>query len=622
MQRGLFAGFGQALPSELERLKLSPNPACRAGAAWGLALWYRSLGDIAGARSPHYAGPGTEPSSNSIRSISSFKIEALLELGREIEADAVIKNGIARLGKIPQLCLSAANAAALKSGLSQSERNRLRLDWLNKPLVEAVFARLEMKDKSRPLAFDNFKTAKASRHPRSNEAKISLLMPAYNAETTIAVVIESLLKQTWTNIELLIVDDASSDGTWSIINSIAARDPRIVALRHEQNRGAYAARNTALEHASGDYVTINDADDWSHPERLALQMVDLLDGGRALNTTKIMRVAPDLRVHVKSDGDMLVECFTSLLTRREPLVALGGWDETRVGADDELYQRLLLKVCAKKKRLLPNVPLSIGVLSANSMTMQKALGLDTIRYGARREYVDAYRHWHKLEMKKREPDLTMRRGERRFPAPHICLFGAGKSLRYDILLVSDFSITDDTGAENIGMLRVAQRMGLRVACFHWPHLDHADMETNPDIRQLLHDGVADTVVAGERVHCSLAIVTHLPILDQRPDRLLDVRADACVMIVDQAPLAGDTGQVASAIDTARSVFGAAPILAPASPLLRSWLLRAHPSTPLTPIDWTPIFHAAESNADARGSDFTDADFSQAQFGERVRGYLA
>ena len=277
---------------------------------------------------------------------------------------------------------------------------------------------------------------------------------------------------------------------------------------------------------------------------------------------------------------------------------------TRVGADDELYQRLLLKVSAKKKLLHPTVPLSIGVLSANSLTMQKALGLDTIRYGARREYVDAYRHWHKLEMKKPQPDLMMRPGERRFPAPHICLFGPGKSLSYDILLVSDLSMAGDTGAENVSMLRAAQAIGLRAACFHWPRLDHADMETNPNIRQLLHDGVADTVVAGERVHCSLVIVTHLPILNQRPDRLLEVRADACVMVVDQTPVASGTSDIASAIDAAQSVFGVAPMLAPISPLLRGLLLQGQPGTRLTPMDWTPLLRAAESAADLRGSDFT------------------
>ena len=115
-------------------------------------------------------------------------------------------------------------------------------------------------------------------------------MPAYNAATTIPVAIESLLNQTWTNIELIVVDDGSKDDTWRVVQSFAARDPRVVALRHNQNRGAYAARNTALKSASGDFVTVNDADDWSHPERLAVQVLGLLDAGHKLNTTRCVRV--------------------------------------------------------------------------------------------------------------------------------------------------------------------------------------------------------------------------------------------------------------------------------------------------------------------------------------------
>ena len=105
-------------------------------------------------------------------------------------------------------------------------------------------------------------------------------MPAYNAENTIATAAKSILDQTWSNLELIVVDDGSSDGTWSIIEFVARRDPRVVPLRHPRNRGAYAARNTALSHATGDFVTAHDADDWSHPEKVALQAIALMEGSR------------------------------------------------------------------------------------------------------------------------------------------------------------------------------------------------------------------------------------------------------------------------------------------------------------------------------------------------------
>ena len=254
----------------------------------------------------------------------ALEVEALLRLGRVEDAEKAIEDGIAARGAIPQLCFIAANAAALKSGLTQSERNRLRIDWLSKPFVEAGFAALELRDTTRPLAFDNVKAAEIGPHPRSGEAKVSVLMPAYNAATTIPAAIESLLNQTWANIELIAVDDGSKDNTWRVIQSFAARDPRVVALRHDQNRGAYAARNTALKSASGDFVTVNDADDWSHPERLAVQVLGLLDAGHKLNTTRCVRVAPDLTVRVAADGGTFIQNYSSLITRRQ-VVAASWW---------------------------------------------------------------------------------------------------------------------------------------------------------------------------------------------------------------------------------------------------------------------------------------------------------
>jgi glycosyltransferase involved in cell wall biosynthesis len=122
------------------------------------------------------------------------------------------------------------------------------------------------------------------------DLKNSVLMGAYNAESTVGTAIESILGQTWTNLELIVVDDGSGDRTWNTIQSFVGRDSRVIALRHGNNRGAYAARNTALSVASGALLTVQDADDWSHPQRLRLQVDSLLQHGQLLNSTDLARV--------------------------------------------------------------------------------------------------------------------------------------------------------------------------------------------------------------------------------------------------------------------------------------------------------------------------------------------
>ena len=97
---------------------------------------------------------------------------------------------------------------------------------------------------------------------------ISVIMPAYNSEKYISEAIESVISQSCTNWELIIVDDGSTDQTSEIIDEYAAKDSRIRAF-HRENSGVSAARNFALEIVCGDYITFIDSDDVYNSERLA-----------------------------------------------------------------------------------------------------------------------------------------------------------------------------------------------------------------------------------------------------------------------------------------------------------------------------------------------------------------
>lgn len=97
---------------------------------------------------------------------------------------------------------------------------------------------------------------------------VSVIVPAWNAEQFLACAISSALAQTMADLELLVVDDASTDGTAAIAAAAAAADPRVRLLRAPQNAGPSAARNRALDHAQGRYVAVLDADDRFAPVRL------------------------------------------------------------------------------------------------------------------------------------------------------------------------------------------------------------------------------------------------------------------------------------------------------------------------------------------------------------------
>lgn len=92
--------------------------------------------------------------------------------------------------------------------------------------------------------------------------KLSVIIPVYNAEKSVSSAIESVLSQTFKDIEIVIVNDGSTDSSGSVIKKYAESDSRIVYIDKEKNAGLSAARNSALEVITGEYFTFVDADDW------------------------------------------------------------------------------------------------------------------------------------------------------------------------------------------------------------------------------------------------------------------------------------------------------------------------------------------------------------------------
>lgn len=113
---------------------------------------------------------------------------------------------------------------------------------------------------------------------KSDLPLVSVSMPVFNSERYIAEAIESILAQTYTNFELIIVDDGSSDRTREIVDQFT--DPRIIKIYSDQNRGLITTRNLIAGIAKGKYLALLDADDQAFPERLAIQ-VEFLEKNQA-----------------------------------------------------------------------------------------------------------------------------------------------------------------------------------------------------------------------------------------------------------------------------------------------------------------------------------------------------
>ncbi len=97
---------------------------------------------------------------------------------------------------------------------------------------------------------------------------ISVIVPCHNAQAFIQRCLESAVGQSEHDLEIVVVDDASTDGSRDVVRELSAKDPRICLVERETNGGAGCARNTGIDAATGEWIAVLDADDWYDPQRL------------------------------------------------------------------------------------------------------------------------------------------------------------------------------------------------------------------------------------------------------------------------------------------------------------------------------------------------------------------
>ncbi|HSP60701.1 MAG TPA: glycosyltransferase family A protein, partial [Ornithinimicrobium sp.] len=240
---------------------------------------------------------------------------------------------------------------------------------------------------------------------------ISVVVPAFRPDAGLLTSVRSVLEQSYGAVEVIVVDDASGEDYLEVFEACAALDGRVRVLRQERNGGAYVARNRALTLARGRFVTTQDADDWSHPERLALQVEALAEHPEAVASRSVaIRARPDLTRQWFGYRPERMNA-SSLLVRREVFDRVGPFDTLRKGADSEFVERLRLV------GLVQDVvaPLAVTRLAAGSLSRADfAWGW---HHPDRVLFRNAFRHWH-ARVRSGEDSLPLRRnGSRPYAVP-------------------------------------------------------------------------------------------------------------------------------------------------------------------------------------------------------------
>ena len=213
--------------------------------------------------------------------------------------------------------------------------------------------------------------------------KVSVIIPTHNRAHVLRRALRSVLCQTYENIEVIVVDDASTDNTIEVIHSL--NDNRIIFIRQETRQGAAVARNIGIRAASGEFIAFQDSDDEWLNEKLEKQMTVLLRSSDAVGVVysgflryeaKSAKYFPSAHIKIKS-GSILSSLLSgnfvttqAVIVRKECLFKVGMFDEKFPRLQD---WELFLRLAALYEFIFIDEPLLIVFHSPQSITADGSL---------------------------------------------------------------------------------------------------------------------------------------------------------------------------------------------------------------------------------------------------------
>ncbi|MBL7262000.1 glycosyltransferase family A protein [Paractinoplanes lichenicola] len=414
--------------------------------------------------------------------------------------------------------------------------------------------------------------------------RITTIVTTWQPGQSLLTAVRSLVRQTWTNHEILVVDRGSSSEFEPLLRAAAAVDPRVRVIRMLADAGKYVARNAGLDAATGDFVTFQDVGDWSHPLRLERQAGPLLaDENIFATTSNGMRVTPDLVMTRPGVPSTRSENLSSLMMRRErALASVGFFDAVRAGGDAEYSSRVRAVFGADAVSHVDGGPLALLRSSPGSSPDFRPGWV----HPARRSYRSAFSAWHSARA------FSGPRSARAFAVPRR-LLGETGAKAYDAVIAGDWTTAGGAGAAGAGQLRALAARGLRAALLHLDvltNLREGPQDLDPAVQVLINSGELTQVELTDDVRARLVVARSARVLQHAPDLPSGVRAQRVVI--------EDAVVVPQATTAAIRLFGRRPLWAPAGADGRRKLAGAEAA--LAKLDLPSTLDAAQWRLDRRG----------------------
>lgn len=478
-------------------------------------------------------------------------IEVLIDLGRSsLAQDLLDIHPSLRALEHDYLWLDTINPFRSKSIEDQA-------DWLS-----GLYARFAAHGLESPQIADNSHVVPFDRvfvppvQSLSGGPLVSVIITTFRPTERLFHAVRSALAQSWANLEIILVDDASGPAYAETLHTVSRLDKRIRLIVQDQNTGTYGARNTALQHVSGEFVTGQDDDDWSHPRRIERQLHPLLSNEEVPATRSRAIIYSEDLINTRVGYSPTRPNVSSLMIRRSAVHELGGYDDVRKGADNELVGRLAAFVGATVFEVAE--PLALVRIDAPSLSRSDFR--PHWRHPARIAYRNAYRYWHKTGGIANDPSLP--RAVRPFSAPLRFRQKLPLSVEYDVLFASDWRVR---GIQLRGLLNQIDALiagGKKVAILHLDDamtFSTAAVKHHSEVLHRLNSGVIEEIVLDDIARIGLIIISSPSLVQFLPEQSVRVKVERVAIVLSRADLTKFQGEYASAAiraaGNALSLFG-------------------------------------------------------------------
>jgi len=277
-------------------------------------------------------------------------------------------------------------------------------DWVNRlsaQLIGPRFAKLQLASSltgssgSEIAPFDMLSANQTNLSSVTEGPLVTVVMSAFEPNEHIFTAINSVLSQTYKNLELLVIDDASPLSFDGVLERVAALDARVRVLRQTTNGGTYRIRNRALDEARGELITFQDSDDWMHPQRIEMQVAHLVaHADQVANISMSTRLTDRLEAAESGRRLRVGICEPALMFWRQKVRdRVGYFDTVRKGGDTEYRKRLQRAFAKDCAMVAPWRTLTIQRADNGGLT-QGELSFRWITE-FRTHYRDSYLRWHR-----------------------------------------------------------------------------------------------------------------------------------------------------------------------------------------------------------------------------------